>query len=453
MIKSLYVRVVITFLGAVIVSMLLGFFLNGRIFTDQIRTYVQDSMTQTGKKIIQAYAGAYPDSTDAVLQGLSAFPNYSIRIFRGDGSLLYETTLSSGKPQSIGAEEIEQVLQGGVMDGDERNDLSNPIVGLPFSIDNERYALFISTNYDDVGEIFAHVIRNELLIILGIGSVFIAIAARYVVRPLQQLTSATRKMAKGDFNVRLQSKRKDEIGQLTESFNRMAQELGALESTRRQFVSDVSHEIQSPLTSIKGFTQALMHKKMDEDSRMRLLGIIAEESNRLSRLSEDLLQLSSLEYEHLKLNVSRYRLDEQIRGVIIALEPQWSGKSLDLTLDADETLLSADRDKLNQLWINLLGNAVKFTEPGGSVSITVRDLGEFVLTTIADCGQGIPEDELGHIFKPFYKVDKARERTIEGNGIGLSIVKRIVDLHNGDIQVSSRIGEGTAISVRLPKQR
>lgn len=451
MIKSLYVRVVITFLGAVIVSMLLGFLLIGKMFTDEIRSFVQESMTQSGKKVIQAYVNAYPDRTDAVLQGLSAFPSYSIRLFGGDGGLLYESSLSSGKAPELRKEDIGQVLQGGILNRDERQDLSKPIIGLPFSIDDERYALFISTHYDEVGEIFAHVIRNELLIILGIGSVFFAIAARYVVRPLQRLTRATRMMAKGDFDVRLKSKRKDEIGQLTESFNRMAQELGALENTRRQFVSDVSHEIQSPLTSIKGFTQALMHKKMDEDSRMRLLGIIAEESNRLSRLSEDLLQLSSLEYEHLKLNVSHYRLDEQLRGVIIALEPQWSGKSLDLSLDADETLLSADRDKLNQLWINLLGNAVKFTEAGGRVTISVQDLGEFVLTTIADSGQGIPEDELGQIFKPFYKVDKARDRTIGGNGIGLSIVKRIVDLHNGDIRVSSRIGEGTTIFVRLPK--
>ncbi|MBO9596418.1 MAG: HAMP domain-containing protein, partial [Cohnella sp.] len=350
MIKSLYVRVVITFIGTVIVSMLLGFYLNGVIFNDQIRTYVVDSMTQTGKKIIQAYAQAYPDSTDTMLQGLSAFPNYSIRLFGGDGRLFYETTLSSGQPPEISPEAIERVLQGGVVGTDDGRDVNNPMVGLPFSVDDGRYALFIAMNYDEVGGILGRILRNELFVILLIGSLLIAIAARYVVRPLQRLTRATRMMAKGDFNVRLRSKRKDEIGQLTESFNRMAQELGALESTRRQFVSDVSHEIQSPLTSIKGFTQALMHKRMDEDSRMRLLGIISEESNRLSRLSEDLLQLSSLEYEHLKLNVSRYRLDEQLRDVVISLEPQWSGKSLDVSLDADETLLSADRDKLNQLW-------------------------------------------------------------------------------------------------------
>ncbi|MDR6552396.1 HAMP domain-containing sensor histidine kinase [Paenibacillus qinlingensis] len=449
MIKSLYVRVVLTFLGAVIVSMMLGFYLND---TDQIRTYADDNMTQTGKKIIQAYVEAYPENTDTMLHGLSAFPLYSIRLFGVDGGLRYETTLASGQPPEIRAEDIKQVLQGGVFNRDEGSDVGNPMIGLPFIVDNQHYALFVAMNFEELGVIFGQVLRNELYIILLIGSVLIAIAARYVVRPLQRLTRATSLMAKGDFNVQLHSKRKDEIGQLTDSFNRMARELGAFESTRRQFVSDVSHEIQSPLTSIKGFTQALIHKKMDEPSCLRLLGIIAEESNRLSRLSEDLLQLSSLEYEHLKLNVTNYRLDEQLRGVIITLEPQWSIKSLDVSLEAEGLWLSADKDKLNQLWINLLGNAMKFTEAGGRVSVKVRDLGEFVLTTIADSGQGIPEGELDHIFKPFYKVDKSRDREIQGNGVGLSIVKRIIDLHNGEIGVASHVGEGTTITVRLPKQ-
>ncbi|GLX69774.1 sensor histidine kinase [Paenibacillus glycanilyticus] len=451
MTKSLYVRVVITFVGAVIVSMLLGLMLNGR-FTDQIRYSVQDSMILTGKKIIQAYINAYPNNTDAVLLGLSAFPNYSIRLLDGEGTVLFESVAKKDKPPEFHEKAIEYVLQGGIFQR-QQNKSKNPTIGLPFTINDKHFALFVETNYDDIDQIFAHAIRNEMLVILGIGSLFIAIAARYVVRPLQRLTRATRLMAKGDFNVRLKSKHKDEIGQLTASFNQMAQELGAIEQTRRQFVSDVSHEIQSPLTSIKGFTHALMQKQMDEGNRMRLLGIIAEESDRLSRLSEDLLQLSSLDYEHLKLNVSNYRLDEQVRGVIIALEPQWSGKSLVVSLEAEPLLLSADRDRLNQLWMNLLGNAVKFTDNGDNIAIAIRDLGDHVLTTIKDSGQGIPEDELGNIFKPFYKVDKARDRAIHGNGIGLSIVKRIVDLHEGEIQISSRMGEGTTVTVSLPKHR
>ncbi|MFD0671122.1 sensor histidine kinase [Cohnella sp. GCM10027633] len=450
MIKSLYIRVAITFIGAVMVSMVIGLLLNGRIFTEQIRTYVLESSTATGKTIIQAYVSAYPDNTGPMLQGLSAFPNYRIRLYDGEGKLLHGT----GQNFALSESEISLVVSGAVLNNDHRPNGSDMVVGLPFSIGDDRFALFVMmSNDDEVFVILAKILRNELLIILLIGSLFIAIAARYVVRPLQKLTRATRKMATGDFNVRLHSKRKDEIGQLTASFNRMAQELGALESTRRQFVSDVSHEIQSPLTSIKGFTQALMHKKMDEPARMRLLGIIEEESNRLSRLSEDLLQLSSLEHGHLKPNATHYRLDEQIRGVIIASEPQWAAKAIDISFEADEVLLSADRDRLYQLWVNLLGNAVKFTEAGGRIDIAVTDLGEYVRASFADTGRGIPADEIDHIFKPFYKVDKSRERTLQGNGIGLSIVKRIVELHNGEIQVTSAIGAGTTITVKLPKHR
>ncbi|RIE01701.1 sensor histidine kinase [Cohnella faecalis] len=324
------------------------------------------------------------------------------------------------------------------------------VLGLPFKINGKPFALFITPEFGELGSFIGSWLRNQLLIVLLFGSLFIVVSARYIVRPLQHLTAATRKMAKGDFSFRLTTKRKDEIGQLTTSFNRMAHELGMLENSRRQFVSDVSHEIQSPLTSIKGFTHALIHKKMDEASRVRLLGIIEDETNRLSRLSEDLLQLSSLEYEHLQLNVSNYRLDEQIRNVIIASEPQWSFKNLAIELESAEVLIMADQGKLNQLWTNLIGNAIKFTEERGSVRVTIREDNHGIKVLITDSGQGIPEEEIGNIFKPFYKVDKSRDRAISGNGIGLSIVKRIVDLHQGDIQVTSRVGEGTTISVHLP---
>lgn len=224
-----------------------------------------------------------------------------------------------------------------------------------------------------------------------------------------------------------------------------------LEKTRQQFVSNVSHEIQSPLTSIKGFTQALIHKKMDEESRNRLLTIIAEESDRLSRLSTDLLQLSSLEYEHLTLQKREYRLDEQLRKVVIAYEPQWMSKDLRIDLELDELRIMGDEDKLIQVWNNLLSNSIKFTDPGGFIRMEAKMNRDRITVSIADSGQGIPEEEWTHIFKPFYKVDKSRTRKVAGSGIGLSIVRRVIDLHDGDIQASSQPGQGTTFTVSLPR--
>ena len=150
------------------------------------------------------------------------------------------------------------------------------------------------------------------------------------------------------------------------------------------------------------------------------------------------------------MNVSHYRLDEQLRHVIIASEPQWAAKDLDLSLDSAEIKISADADKLSQLWTNLIGNAVKFAPEGGDVRIAVEADHEQARVTVSDSGPGIPEEDLPHIFRPFYKGDKSRERARDGNGIGLSIVRRIVDLHQGDIRVESRTGEGTTVVVTLP---
>jgi len=177
----------------------------------------------------------------------------------------------------------------------------------------------------------------------------------------------------------------------------------------------------------------------------------------LSRLGEDLLQLSSLEYENLSLNKREFRLDEQIRKVIIALETQWSSKEMEVELELTEIPITADEDKLYQLWTNLLSNSIKYTSVRGKILVRVSGVNGGIEITITDNGQGIPGEEISSIFKPFYKVDKSRERTkngdsIGGNGIGLSIVKRIVDLHQGNIQVTSQIGKWTTVRVLLPLQ-
>nr|WP_255654600.1 HAMP domain-containing sensor histidine kinase [Cohnella sp. REN36] len=425
--------------------------LNSSLYVGQLRTYMQENLIASGKTIIQSYKQSYPNNLDALLQGLTALPNYSIRLFDQEGKPLHETGAPSQDKFNVRADQLRVVLNGGVYRETEKHGFEHMTIGLPFQIGGKPYALFIASKFGGFAKMLSGFFRNLLLIVLFFGSLFIVVSARFIVRPLQHLNRATLKMSKGDFSIRLNTKRKDEIGQLTRSFNHMAYELGMLEKIRRQFVSDVSHEIQSPLTSIKGFTQALKHKKMDEASRLRLLDIIEEESNRLSRLSEDLLQLSSLEYEHLALNIRPYRLDEQIRNVVIASEPQWSAKHLEIELALAEIQIQADEDKLSQLWTNLLSNGIKFTADHGKIQVKAVEADGGVEITITDNGQGISEEEIGNIFKPFYKVDKSRDRAVGGNGIGLSIVKRVVDLHHGDIQVTSQVGQWTTFRVYLPK--
>ncbi len=450
MIKSLYVRVVVIFLGAVILSIFAASMLINRLYVGQMQSAVQDNMISSGKMIIQAYEQADDHNLDSLMKGISSLPLYSVRVYDNQGIQLYTSGEAMDKQNQQDVENLQNVLQGGVYRSGMHQGNGGLTVGLPFSINGSARALFITPELGNLLSMIGGFLKTQLLLILGFGSVLILIAATYIVRPLQLLTRATRRMAKGDFTVSLHTKRKDEIGELTRSFNVMAQELGTLEAIRKQFVSDVSHEIQSPLTSIKGFTQALKHKQLDEPSRMRLLNIIEEESDRLSRLSGDLLQLSALEYEHLELKSDRYSLDEQLRKIVIAFEPQWSVKLINVELELQPLSIVADEDKLSQIWTNLISNSIKFTGSGGRITITAAEQGDQFVVRIADNGVGVPEEELSHIFKPFYKIDKSRDRLVGGSGIGLSIVKRIVDLHHGQIEASSKPGEGTTFTVWLP---
>jgi signal transduction histidine kinase len=265
------------------------------------------------------------------------------------------------------------------------------------------------------------------------------------------IIQAMERMARGDFSIRLESKHEDDIvSGLAVSVNKMATELGQMENMRQEFVSNVSHEIQSPLTSIRGFALALKSASLSEQERLHYLEIIEMESTRLSRLADDLLKLASLEAEQVKFEPHSYRLDKQVRSLILTCEPQWSEKKIMLDVALKEVSVTADEDLLSQVWLNLLHNAIKFTPPGGLIKVALRLRGDKIECSIADSGIGIaPEDQI-HVFERFYKADKARTHATEGSGLGLSIVKEIVDLHRGTIALESKLGEGTTFTVCLP---
>jgi signal transduction histidine kinase len=456
MIKSLYVRVVLIFIGAVLLSLIMAFFVSSLLYSNQVKSLVQEDLITNGKNIIRTYEQSSPASFEAFINGVSTLSNYRIQIYNGNGESIFNGRRND-KQHQIEQEQISHVLQGGIFRVNESiggKDLSNRlIIGLPFRIDGIPHALFIAPEHLAIMDEFRKFLFIVLIIILGFGSLLILVAARYLVKPLHDFTNATKRMAEGDFSVRIITKHKDEIGTLTKSFNHMANELGMLDKMRQDFVANVSHDIQSPLTSISGFVKALKHKKMDESSRQHYLSIIEDESERLSRLSENLLQLSSLQYEHHPFHPRPYRLDEQIRRAVITLEPQWSAKDLTLDVDLEDTIIEADEDQLNQVWSNLLVNSIKFTPEVKRIRVELKVIEGMAIVKVSDKGIGIPEDELDAIFKPFYKIDKSRDRSISGSGLGLSITKRIIDIHSGTIQATSRHRKGTDIIVKLPLEQ
>ncbi|EJQ49218.1 two-component sensor histidine kinase [Bacillus wiedmannii] len=266
-----------------------------------------------------------------------------------------------------------------------------------------------------------------------------------IIEPIQKIT-------KGDFSVKIHNEEKydGEIGVLVKSINDMTDELNAMEKMRQEFVSNVSHEIQSPLTSIKGFARALQDNNLSEEKRKHYLTIIETETTRLSKLSQNLLKLTLLEAEEYTPERVAYRLDQQLKQIVLNSEPLWAEKEIELELDLEKVNVIADQESMSQVWINLIHNSIKFTPSGGTITIQLQKHEKVVEVRIRDSGIGISEEQKQHIFERFYKADTSRNRTYGGSGLGLAIVKKVLDLHQGEIKVESEEGNGAEFIVCIP---
>jgi signal transduction histidine kinase len=269
------------------------------------------------------------------------------------------------------------------------------------------------------------------------------------------LLRAMEQIARGDFSVQVEQptnfRTDDPITKLFKGVNDMALELKQMEAMRQEFISNVSHEIQSPLTSIRGFAQALRDDSLGAPERAHYLNIIETESTRLSKLGDNLLALAALEAESRVFEPKQYRLDKQIRDLILACEPQWAGKAIEMEVSFEELTITADQDLLSQVWINLISNSIKFTPKGGRICVDLYQLDGTIAFGITDTGIGIPEADQAHVFERFYKADKSRTRANRGgSGLGLSIAQKIVEMLGGTIAVESQTGEGATFIVSLP---
>jgi signal transduction histidine kinase len=327
-------------------------------------------------------------------------------------------------------------------------------------------AAFFTASFYLTGYLYRVVHLNPSALLVQIinsflGLTFMSLVVR-IVAPLLRvpqenafapIIQAMERMAKGDFSIHLDDHQENNLlNGLVGSVNKMALELGQMENMRQEFVSNVSHEIQSPLTSIRGFAKALESDRLSQEERLHYLEIIEMESTRLSRLADELLKLASLDAEQVKFEPKQYRLDKQIRSLILTSEPQWAEKNIELDVALQEVSITADEDLLSQVWLNLLHNSIKFTPQGGSIKVELHLTGNKIEFTIADTGIGIAPEDQPHIFERFYKADKSRTRSNEGSGLGLAIVKKIVDLHGGTIDLESKSGAGTTFIVWLPAE-
>ena len=289
-----------------------------------------------------------------------------------------------------------------------------------------------------------------LCICSAIGTVLSGFFGKYYLRPLKQLIRATEQVKKGDFKVQVERKSGHitEMGNLVDSFNEMVRELDGIEMFRNDFINNFSHEFKTPIVSIRGFAKELQAGDLTEEQRIEYAKIIAEESDRLARLSISVLELSRLENQQIVTDKTEFFLDEQLRQAILRQEPIWTEKEIEILPELKEVKFYSNEELLAHIWDNLISNAIKLS-PSGS-EITIRLTGEIdrLVFTIDDQGSGLSEEASRHLFDKFYQGDSSHKQ--EGNGLGLSLVKRILLIEKGEIVAQNRPEGGCRFTVTLP---
>lgn len=446
MFKSLYSRIVCTFIGVVIISLVVAFSFTTSVYRNDIA--FEDEIIKGSKILAEIVELTEEELIENLMVTIANIDIYTT-LYRADrpnepiGENLFPIDIETVE-QVLSSPHAEPILVDLNFQGIHR------VVGIPVTANGKNYALFVQLDFDKEAANINRMISTALFVVLFVGSILILLASTYIVNPIKNLTIAANEMAKGNFSVRLNKKSNGEVGKLIESFNHMASEVEKIDKMRDDFVSDVSHEIQSPLTSIQGFTKAIRDEVVSPKNQKEYLDIIYQETTRLSRLGDNLLRLASLDSEHHPFNPSKYRLDEQLRRSVLALEPLWMEKHLSVDLELEESNVYLDQDLFDQVWLNLLTNAIKYSDENAKIIVVLKNSQKQVEVSITDYGKGIPEEAIPKLFDRFYIVDRARNRSNSGNGLGLSIVKKILMIHKSSIKVKSKVGEGSTFTIKIP---
>ena len=293
-----------------------------------------------------------------------------------------------------------------------------------------------------------------LIIVLMLGSLILGFvitlfAARKFLKPINALSQATKRVARGDFNVQIEpSKSSDEMSELIENFNRMVKNLANIETLKQDFVANVSHEFKTPLATIQGYSTLLQDETLSAEERKTYTKYIIIATKQLSSLTTNILKLSKIENNAESFEKKKYDCAEQIRQAILFLETQWTEKNIDLDINITNAEIFANEELLMQVWLNIIGNAIKFSSYGSPIRINTMTRNGKFLFSVKDHGCGMDETTKRRIFDKFYQGDNSHSK--EGNGLGLSLVKKIIDISGGEIYIKSAKGEGTEFLVVLP---
>jgi signal transduction histidine kinase len=329
---------------------------------------------------------------------------------------------------------------------------------------------FIIYIWDDKYEIFERMRENRTAVIQASGAAlaFTFVVGLYIfyikfVRPLQNLGRGMQRFDKGEFTQPLEKDWNDEVGDLVPIFNELVENVQKAENEhlrteqqQRDFVADVSHELRTPITSVRSYAETLVAEgdDIDSETRRNFLNVILNESDRMTKLVQDLLVLSKFDAGEIPFSFEIFDLCEAARRVYeaMALEAEKRGLTISLDCGSEPLLCYGDRDRIEQVLINIVSNAVRYTPEGGHIEIAATGAGDELFATVRDNGIGIPEGDMPRLFERFYRVDKARARAHGGSGLGLAIAREIVERHKGTIEIESEVGVGTTMRVKLPSE-
>lgn len=447
--KSIYSKLIFGFFITIVASFSVAGFVSLRLNDQQIESTVEEDLITTNDYVSKVISNINIENRDDIIDLYAKSSEMAITCYSSsEGYVAYGNKKYNPTPEQMMA-----------MFKSTNNELSfkhhNEVLayGTKNMINGQEYYIYVQK--DTSGQKSA--IANSAILILGCvfltGSIVFLVIADIIVKPLTRLTNAIKELSNGNYNVRVDNVGQDEISKLNQGFNQMARQLAKQDETRQKFISDISHEFQTPLTSIQGFANILKEEDLPKEQRVKYANIILYNSKRLSSLAKNMLQLTLLDREEIELELTNYSLVEQMNRVISTQENQAMEKNIEIIFEMPkkEIFIEGDEQRLEQVWTNIISNAIKYTNEGGLITITMKKISKDIEISIEDTGIGMSKEVVSHIFERFYREDKARN--VEGNGLGLAIVKSIVDLHHGKIDILSQVDVGTNFIVRLPIEK
>ena len=447
--KSIYSKLIFGFFITIVASFSVAGFVSLRLNDQQIESTVEEDLITTNDYVSKVISNINIENRDDIIDLYAKSSEMAITCYSSsEGYVAYGNKKYNPTPEQMMA-----------MFKSTNNELSfkhhNEVLayGTKNMINGQEYYIYVQK--DTSGQKSA--IANSAILILGCvfltGSIVFLVIADIIVKPLTRLTNAIKELSNGNYNVRVDNVGQDEISKLNQGFNQMARQLAKQDETRQKFISDISHEFQTPLTSIQGFANILKEEDLPKEQRVKYANIILYNSKRLSSLAKNMLQLTLLDREEIELELTNYSLVEQMNRVISTQENQAMEKNIEIVFEMPkkEIFIEGDEQRLEQVWTNIISNAIKYTNEGGLITITMKKNPKDIEISIEDTGIGMSKEVVSHIFERFYREDKARN--VEGNGLGLAIVKSIVDLHHGKIDILSQVDVGTNFIVRLPIEK